>query len=132
MANHISDQAFELAVSQTGLVAPEHIEAAKVAQAKAAKQGVTIALADIMVLKHVLTPAIRENIEKKILAQELQNLPEQLKSFVSYAELYEQLGNYSTARNFYERAIAIAHTIEDTKRELVLKDRLTKMLKKQN
>lgn len=72
MAGHISDQAFELAVSQMGLVAAEHIEAAKIAQAKAAKQGVTIALADIMVLKHVLTPAIRENIEKKILAQQAQ------------------------------------------------------------
>ncbi|MBD2440066.1 lipopolysaccharide assembly protein LapB [Nostoc sp. FACHB-110] len=70
--------------------------------------------------------------ERLILAQELQNLPEQLKSFVSYAELYEQLGNYPTAKNFYERAIAIAHTLDDSQRELALKDRLTKLQKKQN
>jgi len=70
MSSPISDQAFELAISQMGIVSSEDIASSKVAQSKAAKQGVTLALADIMVLKHVLTPAIRENIEKKILAQQ--------------------------------------------------------------
>lgn len=70
--------------------------------------------------------------QRLILAQELQNLPEQLKSFQSYAQLYEQLGNYPTARNFYERAIILSQTLEDRQREVLLRDRLTQMLKRRS
>jgi tetratricopeptide (TPR) repeat protein len=67
--------------------------------------------------------------QRLTLATESENLGEKLKSFESYALLYEQLGNYSTARNFYERAIILARTLEDSKREVLLLDRLTQMLK---
>ncbi len=60
--------------------------------------------------------------------KELQNLREELKSFESYAQLYKQQGNYLTARNFYERAIILARTLEDSKQEMQLLDQLTKML----
>ncbi|MCV3216371.1 tetratricopeptide repeat protein [Plectonema radiosum NIES-515] len=67
--------------------------------------------------------------QRLTLATESENLGEKLKSFESYALLYEQLGNYPTARNFYERAIILARTLEDSKREVLLLDRLTQMLK---
>jgi tetratricopeptide (TPR) repeat protein len=67
--------------------------------------------------------------QRLALATESENLGEKLKSFESYALLYEQLGNYPTARNFYERAIILARTLEDSKREVLLVDRLTQMLK---
>src|SRR6185503_12023607 len=70
MAGNVSDDAFAQAVSEMGIVAPEHLEAAKAAQARATKQGVKLSLADSMVLKGLLTPAIRENIEKRLMAQQ--------------------------------------------------------------
>src|SRR4051794_16684806 len=68
MADTISDEAFAQAVSEMGIVSPEHLQAAKAAQARATKQGVKLSLADSMVLKGLLTPAIRQNIEKRILS----------------------------------------------------------------
>lgn len=68
--------------------------------------------------------------QRLTLAKNLQNLQEELKSFESYAQLYEQLGNFPTARNFYERAIVLARTLEDSKREVLLLDRLTQILKR--
>ena len=53
-----------------------------------------------------------------------------LESFESYAQLYKQQGNYLTARNFYERAIILARTLEDSKQEVQLLDQLTKMLQR--
>lgn len=68
--------------------------------------------------------------QRLTLAKELQNLREELKSFEFYAQLYKQQGNYLTARNFYERAIILARTLEDSKQEVQLLDQLTKMLQR--
>jgi len=62
----------------------------------------------------------------------LQNLREELNSFESYGQLYEQQGNYLTARNFYERAIVLAQRLEDSKQQVFLQDRLTKILNRKN
>lgn len=66
--------------------------------------------------------------QRLAIAKELQNLREELKSFESYAQLYKQQGNYLTACNFYERAIIVARTLQDSKQEVQLLDQLTKML----
>ncbi|MHC5821153.1 MAG: tetratricopeptide repeat protein, partial [Nostoc sp.] len=68
--------------------------------------------------------------QRLTLAEELQSLPEELKSFQSYAQLYQQQGNYLTARNFYERAIILARTLKDSKQETQLLDQLSKMLRR--
>ncbi len=68
--------------------------------------------------------------QRLAIAKELQNLREELKSFESYGQLYEKLGNYPTARNFYEQAIVLARTLEDSKQELLLRDRVTLILKR--
>lgn len=70
--------------------------------------------------------------QRLIIAQELQNPREQLNSFASYAKLYEQIGNYPTARNFYERAITLSQSLEDKKGELLLRDRMSQMLRSKN
>jgi tetratricopeptide (TPR) repeat protein len=68
--------------------------------------------------------------QRLIAARELQNLREEFKSFITYGQLYEQLNNYLTARNFYERALVLAKTLEDSKQEIFLVDKLTKLPKR--
>jgi tetratricopeptide (TPR) repeat protein len=68
--------------------------------------------------------------ERLSLAEELQNPQEKLQTFESYALFYEKQGNYKTARNFYERAIIISRTLEDSKKEVLLWDKLTQIRKK--
>jgi tetratricopeptide (TPR) repeat protein len=63
-------------------------------------------------------------------AQESDNQREEMKSFETYANLYKQLGDYLTARNFYQRAITLAQILKDEKEELLLVDKLVKVLKR--
>jgi tetratricopeptide (TPR) repeat protein len=68
--------------------------------------------------------------QRLTLARQLGNIPEELTTFEAYAVFYEKQGNYQTARNFYERAIALSRTLEDNRKEVQLLDKLTQILKK--
>lgn len=68
--------------------------------------------------------------QRLALANKLQSPQEELKTFESYALYYEKQGNYQTARNFYERAIVLSRTLEDSQKEVLLIDRLTQMQSK--
>lgn len=63
------------------------------------------------------------------MARDSQNLKEEFGVFMTYAKIYEKLNNYLTARNFYERALVLARTLEDSKQEVFLVDKLTKLPK---
>jgi tetratricopeptide (TPR) repeat protein len=49
-----------------------------------------------------------------------QNLLEELRSLRLYAQLYQVNGHYGTARDFYERAIAITRSLGDVQQEALL------------
>ena len=65
--------------------------------------------------------------ERLELAQKLNNGPQKLVSLQSMAELYEDIGNERAARNLYWRAIAVAREIEDTRTEIELLSRISRM-----
>lgn len=61
------------------------------------------------------------------IAQQMRNLPEQLVSYEAYGRMYERVGNYRTARNFYQQAVVIARNLEDSRKEVQILDRLTQI-----
>lgn len=65
--------------------------------------------------------------ERFQLAQEMSSGPQQLTTLQSIAELYEEIGNEQAARNFYWRAIAVARQIDDTRTEIELLSRISRM-----
>ncbi|BAY91970.1 MULTISPECIES: tetratricopeptide repeat protein [unclassified Tolypothrix] len=67
--------------------------------------------------------------QRLAMARDSQNLKEEFGVFMTYAKIYEKLNNYLTARNFYERALVLARTLEDSKQEVFLVDKLTKLPK---
>lgn len=63
------------------------------------------------------------------IARDTQNLRDEFKAIMVYAQLYEQLNKQLTARHFYERALIIAQNMGDSKQEVFLVDKLLKMPK---
>lgn len=64
-------------------------------------------------------------LEKRLtLAKELNSRREELRSFEVYAQLYEQMGDLPTARNFYERAVILARNLDENKLEVQLLDKM--------
>ena len=70
MAGSVSDEAFARALQQGGFITFDELEAARAAQAESAKKGVATSLADVLVQQGLVRPNIRENIEKRILADQ--------------------------------------------------------------
>ncbi|HEY3320647.1 MAG TPA: SUMF1/EgtB/PvdO family nonheme iron enzyme [Planctomycetota bacterium] len=70
MSNPVSDEAFARALNQMGMVTLDQIETARTAQAESARNGVLVSLPDVFIQQGVITPVIRENVEKKLQAQQ--------------------------------------------------------------
>ena len=104
-----SDEAFANAVNQMGAATLEHIETAKAAQGEAAMRGKLLTLADIMVQHGLITPAMRESIEKKLQAQQEGGL--------------RKLGHYKLLKKLGEGGMGAVFLAEDTNmmRKIALK-----------
>jgi tetratricopeptide (TPR) repeat protein len=65
--------------------------------------------------------------QRLFIAQELKSPEQEMISWESFGEFSEQQGNYPAARDYYQKAIALARTLQDNKQELILIDKLTKI-----
>ncbi|MEW5856338.1 MAG: tetratricopeptide repeat protein [Cyanobacteriota bacterium] len=73
-------------------------------------------------------PEAFELLDRRLtLAQESQNLRQELESLRLFAQLYQVSGNPVTARTFYQRAIALARTLGDEQEEALLLNNLAQI-----
>jgi len=100
MADGVSDEVFARALKQLGGASLEQLEAAKRAQEESAKKGVPLPLADVLIQLGVITPAIRENVEKKCQAQQTGGL--------------KRLGPYELLKKLGEGGMGAVYLAEDT------------------
>ena len=100
MPGNVSDEDFARALKQAGIVSYDQLEAAKAAQAESASQGVLVSLADMLVRQSVITPATRENIEKKVHAQQQGGI--------------QQFGQFKLLKKLGEGGMGAVYLAEDT------------------
>jgi serine/threonine-protein kinase len=70
MSSHPTDETFAGYVTKYAIATPPQIEAARAFQSQTSREGVTASLADALVSLGIITPAIKENVEQKIQAQQ--------------------------------------------------------------
>jgi serine/threonine protein kinase len=87
MAASVSDEAFAQHLLRVGVASLEQLERAKRIQAEAGKQGKPLPLGQALVMMGILTPTLRENLEKAVRGPEEGNLGQ-----IAHYRLLKKLG----------------------------------------